>query len=108
MIRLLAQKFDWQHDETAHSRIAREAETLKRLARSEFLLDAPRHVCDVFEDERLIGFIETIILTFRNVVITGYQAFFTKEALICIAETTLRNISEFERTGGCKNEMQAE
>jgi aminoglycoside phosphotransferase (APT) family kinase protein len=61
MIRLLAQKFDWQHDETAHSRIAREAETLKRLARSEFLLDAPRHVCDVVEDERLIGFIETVI-----------------------------------------------
>ncbi|MCA9405739.1 MAG: 2-hydroxyacid dehydrogenase [Candidatus Omnitrophica bacterium] len=36
------------------------------------------------------------LLTFPNVVITGHQAFFTKTALSNIAETTLKNISDFE------------
>ncbi|MFQ5787529.1 MAG: 2-hydroxyacid dehydrogenase [Thermodesulfobacteriota bacterium] len=34
--------------------------------------------------------------TFPNVLITGHQAFFTKEALTNITETTLSNIKEFE------------
>jgi len=36
------------------------------------------------------------LLTFPNVIITGHQAFFTKEALKIIAETTLKNITDFE------------
>jgi len=36
------------------------------------------------------------LLTFPNVVITGHQGFFTKEAVQNIAETTLENISLFE------------
>lgn len=36
------------------------------------------------------------LLTFPNVVITGHQAFFTREALSAIAETTIANISHFE------------
>ncbi|WP_372424574.1 2-hydroxyacid dehydrogenase [Salinarimonas chemoclinalis] len=39
------------------------------------------------------------LLTFPNVLITGHQAFFTKEALGNIAETTLANIDAFARTG---------
>jgi D-lactate dehydrogenase len=39
------------------------------------------------------------LLTFPNVLITGHQAFFTREALIAIADTTLANITAFERTG---------
>ena len=35
--------------------------------------------------------------TFPNVLITGHQAFFTLEALTHIAETTLKNIQDFER-----------
>ncbi len=35
------------------------------------------------------------LLTFPNVVITGHQAFFTREALDAIANTTLSNISDF-------------
>lgn len=35
------------------------------------------------------------LLTFPNVVITGHQAFFTNTALKNIAETTLKNISDF-------------
>ena len=39
------------------------------------------------------------LLTFPNVLITGHQAFFTREALTAIAGTTIGNISQFERTG---------
>lgn len=35
------------------------------------------------------------LLTFPNVVITGHQAFFTREALAAIAETTLCNIDDY-------------
>jgi D-lactate dehydrogenase len=37
------------------------------------------------------------LLTFPNVIITGHQAFFTTDALTAIAETTLANISTWER-----------
>jgi D-lactate dehydrogenase len=37
------------------------------------------------------------LLTFSNVVITGHQAFFTREALTAIADITLANITHFER-----------
>ena len=39
------------------------------------------------------------LLTFPNVLVTGHQAFFTREALAAIAETTLANASAFERDG---------
>lgn len=40
------------------------------------------------------------LLTFPNVLITGHQAFFTAEALTKIAETTIANVSAFERGHG--------
>ncbi|MCS7056599.1 MAG: 2-hydroxyacid dehydrogenase [Thermoflexales bacterium] len=36
------------------------------------------------------------LMTFPNVLITGHQAFFTHEALTQIAETTIRNLNDFE------------
>lgn len=36
------------------------------------------------------------LLTFPNVLVTGHQAFFTREALAQIAETTIRNLDDFE------------
>jgi len=48
------------------------------------------------------------LLTFPNVVITGHQAFFTRDALQCIADTTLKNLAEIERTGVCGNEVRQE
>lgn len=36
------------------------------------------------------------LLTFANVVITGHQAFFTREALTAISKTTIANITNFE------------
>ena len=46
------------------------------------------------------------LLTFPNVLITGHQAFFTQEALTNIAETTIANLTELEREGTCKNQVQ--
>ncbi len=48
------------------------------------------------------------LLTFPNVLITGHQGFFTREALSNIAQTTLQNISLFEQTGQCQNEVTME
>lgn len=39
------------------------------------------------------------LLMFPNVLVTGHQGFFTREALTAIAETTIDNISMFEETG---------
>ncbi|MGP9814235.1 2-hydroxyacid dehydrogenase [Rhodopseudomonas sp. NSM] len=48
------------------------------------------------------------LLTFPNVLITGHQAFFTQEALMEIAETTIRNISQFELTGQAAHPISLE
>lgn len=45
------------------------------------------------------------LLTFPNVFITGHQAFFTKNALQNIAEKTLQNIRQFQKTESCENEI---
>lgn len=39
------------------------------------------------------------LMTFPNVLITGHQGFFTREAMTAIAGTTIANISAFEDTG---------
>ncbi len=62
---------------------------------------------DVYEEEEQIFFedrsgliisddVFSRLLTFPNVVITGHQAFFTREALENIAATTIDNITKFE------------
>jgi D-lactate dehydrogenase len=62
---------------------------------------------DVYEEEERIFFEDRSglilsddmfarLLTFPNVVITGHQAFFTREALLNIAATTIDNITRFE------------
>ncbi len=48
------------------------------------------------------------LLTFPNVLITGHQSFFTREALTNIAETTLANVTALERDGTCANNVLAE
>lgn len=47
------------------------------------------------------------LLTFPNVVVTGHQAFLTRNALERIAETTLENLTELDKTGTCKNAVVA-
>ena len=62
---------------------------------------------DVYEEEEQIFFedrsgliigddVFSRLLTFPNVIITGHQAFFTREALENIAATTIENITKFE------------
>ena len=43
------------------------------------------------------------LLTFPNVLITGHQAFYTRQALENIASTTLQNLTGFENTGTCSH-----
>jgi len=62
---------------------------------------------DVYEEEESLFFqdLSDVIIqddvfirlqTFPNVIITGHQAFFTKEALKNISEVTLKNITKYE------------
>jgi len=63
---------------------------------------------DVYEEEEELFFEDfsghilqddtfTRLLTFPNVIITGHQAFFTKAALLNIAETTVKNVTDSEK-----------
>lgn len=45
------------------------------------------------------------LLSFNNVIVTSHQAFFTREALHNIAETTLRNIDDFRHHRPLVNEV---
>jgi len=56
---------------------------------------------DIITDDMLAR-----LLTFPNVLVTSHQAFFTKEALHNIAETTLSNFKEFFESGHLKNEIR--
>jgi len=61
-----------------------------------------------FEDrsgEVLTDDILARLLTFPNVLVTSHQAFFTKEALTNIAETTLSNLDIFFRGETMENEV---
>ncbi len=75
-------------------------------------LDVYEEEADLFfEDlsQRFIGDdVFARLLTFPNVLITGHQAFFTEEALTNIAETTIGNITAFERTGQTVHEISIE
>ena len=71
---------------------------------------------DVYEDERDFFFEDLSsdivaddtlmrLMTFPNVLITGHQAFFTKEALKNIAETTLTNLTHFQNNTPSPNQV---
>jgi D-lactate dehydrogenase len=71
---------------------------------------------DVYEEEEEIFFedrsgliisddVFSRLLTFPNVIITGHQAFFTREALENIASTTIDNITKFERSEELENQL---
>jgi D-lactate dehydrogenase len=47
------------------------------------------------------------LLSFPNVIVTGHQAFFTREAITTICETTINSISEFAAGQALSNEIQA-
>lgn len=45
------------------------------------------------------------LISMPNVIVTGHQAFLTREALDNIARVTVENIIEFKANGSCKNEL---
>lgn len=75
-------------------------------------LDVYEEEADLFFEDLSGRFIDDDVfarlLTFPNVLITGHQAFFTKEALANIAETTIANVTAFERTGRAAHEVSVE
>lgn len=73
---------------------------------------------DVYEEEEHLFFqdlsdrviqddVFSRLLTFPNVLVTGHQAFFTREALAAIAQTTLANVTAFERGEGTLHRVTA-
>jgi len=61
-----------------------------------------------FEDQSAAGVKDDVLarlLTFPNVLVTGHQAFLTREALGNIAETTLANATRFEAGEACANRV---
>ncbi len=71
---------------------------------------------DVYEEEEEIFFedrsglilgddVFARLLTFPNVIITGHQAFFTREALENIAANTIENITRFEQGQALGNHL---
>lgn len=92
------------------------------LVNAEDLLNAikSRHVgaacLDVYEEESDLFFednsghilnddILARLISMPNVIVTSHQAFLTEEALENIAETTVKNLSEFFKEGRCQNEL---
>ena len=72
-------------------------------------IDVYEEEADLFFEDLSSGVIQDDVfarlLTFPNVLVTGHQAFFTREALGAIAETTLRNATAFERDGAPEHEV---
>ncbi|MDH3518350.1 MAG: 2-hydroxyacid dehydrogenase, partial [Acidimicrobiia bacterium] len=72
-------------------------------------LDVYEEEADLFfedlSDQVITDDVFARLLTFPNVLITGHQAFFTKNALEQIAATTLANLDEFESGGAPDNEL---
>jgi D-lactate dehydrogenase len=74
---------------------------------------------DVYEEEEGVFFrdlsntvlqddVLARLLTFPNVLVTSHQAFLTREALANIANTTLANITAFERGEPLANQVRAD
>jgi len=67
-------------------------------------LDVYEEEADLFFEDLSASVIQDDVfarlLTFPNVLITGHQGFFTREAMEAIAETTLSNAAAFERGSG--------
>ncbi|MCA9223397.1 MAG: 2-hydroxyacid dehydrogenase [Planctomycetales bacterium] len=56
-------------------------------------------------DQVLVDDVFARLLTFPNVLITGHQAFFTREALEQIARTTLSNVTLVDQDAPCPNQV---
>ncbi len=75
-------------------------------------LDVYEEESALFFDDRSFQIIQDDVFmrltTFPNVLVTGHQAFFTREAMANIAMTTLANLSDFETGRACPNQVRLE
>ena len=73
-------------------------------------LDVYEEESELFSDDRSFQIIQDDVFmrltTFPNVLVTGHQAFFTREAMANIAATTLANLSDFEAGRACANQVK--
>lgn len=73
-------------------------------------LDVYEEEGDLFFEDRSQSIIQDDVFmrltTFPNVLVTGHQAFFTDTALRNIADTTLQNVSDFEKGTPSRNEVR--
>ena len=72
-------------------------------------LDVYEEESDIFFEDRS-GHImadDTLarLITMPNVLVTSHQAFLTEEALDNIADTTVKNLTDFSTSGVCQNEL---
>lgn len=58
-----------------------------------------------FSDEIIKDDTLSSLISMPNVIVTSHQAFLTKEALSAIAETTIKNLTDFFKTGKSENEI---
>jgi D-lactate dehydrogenase len=74
-------------------------------------LDVYEEEAELFFEDRSARVIQDDVfarlLTFPNVLVTGHQGFFTREALRAIAETTLANVGAFEEGRQLENAVVA-
>lgn len=86
-------------------------EALKRGQVGHLGLDVYEEEAELFFEDRSNATVQDDVfarlLTFPNVLVTGHQAFFTREALQRIASTTVLNLTELEQTGRCQNAVSA-
>ncbi len=72
-------------------------------------LDVYEEESDLFFEDNSGHILEDDVLarliSMPNVIVTSHQAFLTEEALENIAETTVKNISDFVKNGECPNEL---
>lgn len=58
-----------------------------------------------FSDEIIKDDTLSSLISMPNVIVTSHQAFLTREALSSIAETTVKNLNDFFKTGKSENEI---
>lgn len=58
-----------------------------------------------FSDEIIRDDTLSSLISMPNVIVTSHQAFLTREALSSIAETTVKNLNDFFKTGKSENEI---
>jgi D-lactate dehydrogenase len=74
-------------------------------------IDVYEQEADLFSEDLSTAIVQDddfqLLKSFPNVVITAHQAFFTRNALQAIAETTLANITEFEQGRSLTNQVKS-